>query len=518
MAAFFLFLLVVALHAERNRYEDYFGIITKDLTSVYDVPGYLFTKVVALLEKGRHVDILEVSENVYVEEGRDWHYYKVQSGDGTGWIDGRNAIVVGTKGTCRAWYQRSGYRRYLSVLWNQDRYSFSHSETDMAERGTWADTPFLPGLVCDDPFSGVGRYNATGGPLVISIQWDSLNGGYRIQERSDDGSRSYEMEFHENGDFLPHAMRIANMDEESFWVLYGKRDFRALESLFGQGYAGLRSPMLPYDQHPLCLSIAGRDFEMIRFLLDHGVSQTAAGMYTPTSILAGSIARNDLEMASFLLDNGMKRNLGVSGGNDLLSCLHDSRLDMIRLLVGKGYDVNALLVTDLMGTNGRDIKSLLLRAVEARQFRAAALLIGMGADVNFIGSGSRNDFIRRYTALDVAGDCPEEFYGLLRAKGARSADALFAASPSPAAAGFLWEVTEGGQAVFGGPGLETMEIGRLERGEKLKALYSHPKDFTPGDPRSVWHFVLRDNGQTGWIPDTALPGCLRGTYRDAKSD
>lgn len=98
------------------------------------------------------------------------------------------------------------------------------------------------------------------------------------------------------------------------------------------------------DESPIYLSIKNRDYEMIKILINENARLSyflSNDRFDPVpSGLAEPIKNDDFAMVEFLLDNGFPFDVGNEYPKVLYDINYTENIDMIKLLLEKGYDIN----------------------------------------------------------------------------------------------------------------------------------------------------------------------------------
>jgi len=147
-------------------------------------------------------------------------------------------------------------------------------------------------------------------------------------------------------------------------------DLKILEFLF---YKGAKIK----DHHQVQGALAYQDnVEMLKVFLAHGLKL----IKTDYDILNSAAGRGDAEAVRILLDLGFKVK-GALGGKTLIDAAHGGNLEVVKLLINAGADLNA---TDSDTTYYVEHFSALTNAAERGNTEIVKLLLDSGADIKIL--------------------------------------------------------------------------------------------------------------------------------------
>jgi ankyrin repeat protein len=165
-------------------------------------------------------------------------------------------------------------------------------------------------------------------------------------------------------------------------------DITIVSSLLGAGVDIDTPGDRGMEDTALNMAVRKRQFPMVDFLILHGADTDAGQRLNP---IQNAVVANDLEMVRFLLERGVDPDGRTDGGMTALLYLPGrAGLDMARLLVQAGGDVNAVMVSgdsvlldagaepDLLDSMGI---GALASACETDSLALVRLLVERGADL-----------------------------------------------------------------------------------------------------------------------------------------
>ncbi len=370
----------------------YYGVINQNSTPVYANLNPLEMLVNTSLDQGQKIDIIGISEDLYNVNSIQAHYFRVKTKEGIiGWIFGGNFIAIAMADTypSRNWYERKNDKLLITYNELTKKYKF---QLGPRWGESYESNHRRKIFEVDNLFSGSSTYVTRNREKNISdeiaYEWDTSDGTYNfnISAINQEGKNySYNQFYSVNIDDIGYDRIYNNIDEATLWFYIKNNKFKELNKIFEDGFDKFKNKNVLSSDSPLVYCVDNNKYKMIKFLLEHGASQTynTREPHVQTiSILQRSIQNNNLNMVSFLLENGIGKTIGTR--NDILFCLDDNHLEMIDLLYNNGYTFNNIIHESDIYENYSITSSLLTRAIDKNAYKVAMRLIDYGADINFL--------------------------------------------------------------------------------------------------------------------------------------
>jgi len=443
----------------------------------------------------RTADILEISTTAYTFGNQTAPFVKIRTIKGEEhWVFGGDIAIMTTDEERREglYYNPNSGHKHMQIFYTDQEFRFitsSSRNVRFNSEDTAADSIYHS------------REETSYGE-VSEINWDRSKGNYfvgtyrsRNTERTEYDFRS---NYHLNLDLLG-VEKVLKPEDEWFWYFYNEKNYDAILKLQALGYVKYESPYIERGESPFFNSIDNRDFEMIKFLIDNGFSQTYyGGNYDATvSCLWTPIKNADHEMIKFLLEAGVKKDTGGEMGTswDLNYVIRYSTPEILQLFIDNGYDPTHPTYGYANGEDSGGSGNFLFSAIRYDKPDMVKILLDEGINVNFLSHRYGFGNFSARTPLQSAES--SEMTDLLKSYGAKLPGELTTEDYEKQGFGLSGRMNDTRVRYRSSPGTNGGILGLLDDEEELIVIDSRlPHENSDTTP---WYLVRRTSGEFGWV-------------------